>query len=110
MSILDTVTKVREAEQKADRLLAEAREEERKTVADALRRREEIFREARRLAEEEVDLLRVQVEEEIRSRGREIEGETGAEMERLRAVAANRAGEASHRATDIFLADHLRGK
>jgi vacuolar-type H+-ATPase subunit H len=110
MSILDTVSKVREAEQKADRLLAEAREEERKTVADALRRREDIFREARRLAAEEVEFLRSQVEEEILSRVREIEKETIAEMERLRAVAADRAAEASHRATDIFLADHLRGK
>jgi hypothetical protein len=79
-------------------------------VADALHRREGIFREAHRLAAEELDLLRGRIEEEILSREREIEEETVAEMERLRAVAANRAGEASHRATDIFLADHLRGK
>ena len=103
MSILDTVTRVREAEEEAGRILEEAHRQEKASVAEALEKRRALLAEAKSSAREKIlavqDAIGKEKAEILRLQASGIEGEKGA----LREKAARRSGEAALTALDLFL-------
>jgi vacuolar-type H+-ATPase subunit H len=108
MSILETMSRVREAEQQAEGIVDEARKNEQEEVARALRRRQGLLREASAAAGKEAVALR----EKIRAGGAhgiaEVTASTAREKQRLREVALGHFEGAARRAHDIFLAAHRK--
>lgn len=102
MSILETINKVREAEQEADRLIDEARAEEQRKVAEALRRRKELLGEAAATAERQIAEIRARLEQEESGEAGTIDGEAERECRELRALAEKNRAVASAAALELF--------
>ena len=109
MSILETISKVRETETEADRIIEEAHRQEQEAIAEALRQRKEILEDARRLAGKQIEELRERITESARVEMLEIERDGEARKEDLRALASRNREAALERTLQMFSQSFLRG-
>jgi len=103
MSVLETVGKVRKAEEEADLLLEEARRNEREAMARSLARRRGLLEEARQGAAEELGRRRRTMEDETAVEIRELEEAAETEKAELASRAEGHGDEAADRALELFL-------
>ncbi len=108
VSILETINRVREAEQEADRLIEEARAAEQQKVAEALRRRKVLLGGAVQEAERSLEEFRARLEREERDAAERIDRETEEECRQLRDLAEHNRERASAAALESFLATFVR--
>lgn len=109
VSILDTITKVREAEGKADDIIRDAHEHEQRQMSRALDRRKELLRNACRDAEDEIGRIRTVLEDEEGRAAKSLEAEAEREAGEARDLFEANAEAASSTALDIFGRFFLKG-
>lgn len=101
--MLETINRVRDAEQEADRLIEEARVWEKEEMARALRTRKDLLEEAIRAAEEELRRIREAVDGETEREKEAIDLAARQECEDLRAQSGAGAEAALLLAEKVFL-------
>ena len=110
MSVLETVTRVKRAEEEADALIERALREEREAVHAALEERKRIIDEARQAAAVETERRREAGRAESGAETRRLEKAAEAEKEELAARASRNGDEAAAFALDLFLRFLERGR
>ena len=103
MSILETVTRVREAEEEAQRILEEAHRDEKDAIAGALEQRRTRLAGAKKRARERGLLKEKELGREKEEQRLLLEARVEKEKKVLRESARHRAEEALQGALDLFL-------